>query len=66
MAQDVEDRFIRFGIPVIAYSDPHRQYISASLAEEGDVLCVGSMLRQQDKLTENMKKVRLAVSKRKI
>ena len=138
VAQDIEYRFIRFGIPVIAYSDPHMQYISASLTEPGDViivishsgsnqdilgaielakpcgatviaitshlrsplshdahitLCgmarevnyrseamasrlmhmalvdvlyVGAMLRQQDKITANMKKVRQAVSKRKV
>ncbi len=35
---DIETRFIRFGIPVQAYSDAHQQCTSASFLKEGDVV----------------------------
>jgi DNA-binding MurR/RpiR family transcriptional regulator len=38
VAMDIEHRFMRFGIPVFAYADPHMQYSSASLLTGGDVV----------------------------
>lgn len=138
IASDIEHRFMRFGISVRAYSDPHLQIASATLLEPGDVviavshtganrdildavkvansnhvttiaitsymrsplsqmakialhgmgrevtyrseamasrmihlaivdvLYIGSLLRQQDKIIENMNKVRKAIAKRKM
>jgi len=138
IAFDIEHRFMRFGISVRSYSDPHLQIASATLLEPGDlviavshtganrdvldavkmaksnhvttiaitsymrsplsqaadialhgmgreityrseamasrlihlaivdVLYIGSLLRQQDKIIENMSKVRKAIAKRKI
>lgn len=138
IAADIEHRFMRFGISVRAYSDPHLQITSATLLQPGDVviavshtganrdvldavkaansnhvttiaitsymrsplsqlatialhgmgreinyrseamasrlihlaivdvLYVGSLLRQQDKIIENMNKVRQAIAKRKM
>jgi len=138
IASDIEHRFMRFGIPVRAYSDPHLQITSATLLQPGDiviavshtganrdildavkmansnhvttiaitsymrsplsqiatialhgmgreissrseamssrmihlaivdVLYIGSLLRQQDKIIENMKKVRKSIAKRKM
>jgi len=138
IASDIEHRFMRFGISVRAYSDPHLQIASATLLEPGDlviavshtganrdilaavetaksnhvptiaitsymrsplsqmadivlhgmgreincrseamasriihlaivdVLYIGSMMRQQDKIIENMTKVRKAIAKRKV
>ena len=138
IASDIEHRFMRFGISVRAYSDPHLQIASATLLQPGDlviaishtganrdvldavtmaksnhittiaitsyirsplsqladislhgmgrevnyrseamasrlihlaivdVLYIGSLLRQQDKIIENMNKVRKAIAKRKI
>ena len=40
VALDIEYRFIRFGIPVVSYSDAHMQYTSASLTKPGDVILV--------------------------
>lgn len=38
IAADIEHRFMRFGIPVRSYSDPHFQIASASLLQQGDVI----------------------------
>lgn len=38
VAQDIAHRFMRFGIDVHAYSDPHLQVASASLLDEDDVV----------------------------
>lgn len=38
VAEDIEHRFIRFGIPTTAYADPHMQLCSATLAEPNDVV----------------------------
>lgn len=38
VAADIEHRFIRFGIPVRAYADPHTQITSAALMQPGDVV----------------------------
>lgn len=38
IAADIEHRFMRFGIPVRAYSDPHMQLTSATLLKPGDVV----------------------------
>ena len=38
IAADIEHRFMRFGIPVQAYSDPHLQIASASLLQPQDVV----------------------------
>jgi len=137
-ASDIEHRFMRFGISVRAYADPHLQIASATLLEPGDlviavshtganrdileavklansnhvttiaitsyirsplsqlatialhgmgreinyrseamasrlihmaivdVLYVGSLMRQQDKMIDNMDKVRKAIAKRKM
>jgi RpiR family carbohydrate utilization transcriptional regulator len=138
IAADIEHRFMRFGISVRAYSDPHLQIASATLLQPGDlviavshtganrdvldavamaksnhvttiaitsyirsplsqiadialhgmgreityrseamasrlvhlaivdILYIGSLLRQQDKIIENMNKVRKSIAKRKI
>ncbi len=138
IASDIEHRFMRFGISVRAYSDPHLQIASATLLKPGDVviavshtganrdvldavamaksnnvttiaitsyirsplsqladislhgmgreinyrseamasrlihlaivdvLYIGSLLRQQDTIIENMNKVRMSIAKRKI
>jgi DNA-binding MurR/RpiR family transcriptional regulator len=138
IASDIEHRFMRFGISVRSYSDPHLQIASATLLQPGDlviavshtganrdildavtmansnqvttiaitsyirsplsqiatialhgmgreityrseamasrlvhlaivdVLYIGSLLRQQDKIIENMNKVRKAIAKRKM
>jgi len=138
IASDIEHRFMRFGISVRSYSDPHLQIASATLLQPGDlviavshtganrdvleavemaksnqvttiaitsylrsplsqavdialhgmgrevtyrseamasrmihlaivdVLYIGSLLRQQNKIIENMKRVRKSIAKRKI
>lgn len=38
VAADIEYRFMRLGIPVRAYDDPHMQMISAALMQTGDVV----------------------------
>jgi len=38
VALDIESRFIRFGIPVAAYSDPHMQLSASVLLKPGDVI----------------------------
>lgn len=38
VCRDIETRFLRFGIPVQAYSDAHQQVTSASLLTEEDVV----------------------------
>jgi DNA-binding MurR/RpiR family transcriptional regulator len=38
IAADIEHRFMRFGIPVRSYCDPHFQIASASLLQQGDVI----------------------------
>jgi RpiR family carbohydrate utilization transcriptional regulator len=38
IAADIEHRFMRFGIPVRAYADPHMQMSSASLLQPSDVV----------------------------
>lgn len=38
IASDIEHRFMRFGIPVRSYSDPHAQITSAALAIPGTVV----------------------------
>ncbi|AKU11171.1 transcriptional regulator, RpiR family [Azoarcus sp. CIB] len=38
VASDAQHKFFRFGIPSVAYSDPHTQGMAATLLEEGDVV----------------------------
>ena len=38
VATDAQHKFFRFGIPAVAYSDPHTQGMAATLLEEGDVV----------------------------
>ncbi|NMG76902.1 transcriptional regulator HexR [Aromatoleum diolicum] len=38
VAADAQHKFFRFGIPAVAYSDPHIQGMAATLLEEGDVV----------------------------
>ncbi len=38
IANDIEHRFMRLGIPVRAYSDPHMQISSSALMESGDLV----------------------------
>lgn len=38
VAMDAQHKFFRFGIPSVAYSDPHTQGMAAALLEEGDVV----------------------------
>ncbi len=38
IAHDVVHRFMRFGIPIMAYSDPHMHIASAALLKPGDVV----------------------------
>ncbi|HWR42924.1 MurR/RpiR family transcriptional regulator [Sporomusa sp.] len=38
IAADIEHRFMRFGIPVRAYADPHMQMTSAALLKPSDVV----------------------------
>lgn len=38
IARDIEHRFMRFGIQIHAYTDPHMQIASASLLKENDVV----------------------------
>ncbi|MBD5802974.1 putative HTH-type transcriptional regulator YbbH [Azoarcus sp. Aa7] len=38
VATDAQHKFFRFGIPCVAYSDPHTQGMAATLLEEGDVV----------------------------
>lgn len=38
IAADVEHRFMRFGVPIRAYSDPHMQVASAALLKKGDLV----------------------------
>ncbi|MCC4117700.1 transcriptional regulator HexR [Aromatoleum toluclasticum] len=38
VATDAQHKFFRFGIPSVAYSDPHTQGMAATLLEEGDVV----------------------------
>lgn len=38
VCRDIETRFLRFGIPVQAFSDAHQQITSAALMQDGDVV----------------------------
>lgn len=38
VATDAQHKFFRFGIPSVAYADPHTQGMAATLLEEGDVV----------------------------
>jgi RpiR family transcriptional regulator, carbohydrate utilization regulator len=38
VAADAQHKFFRFGIPAVAYSDPHTQGMAATLLEAGDVV----------------------------
>lgn len=38
IANDIEHRFMRLGIPIRAYADPHMQISSAALMQSGDVV----------------------------
>lgn len=38
VAADIEHRFMRFGVPIHAFADPHMQISSAALLEPGDVV----------------------------
>jgi RpiR family carbohydrate utilization transcriptional regulator len=38
VAADIEHRFLRFGIPIHAFADPHMQISSAALLEPGDIV----------------------------
>ena len=38
VAVDAQHKFFRFGIPSVAYSDPHTQGMAATLLQEGDVV----------------------------
>lgn len=38
VASDAQHKFFRFGIPSVAYSDPHTQGMAATLLEPGDVV----------------------------
>jgi RpiR family carbohydrate utilization transcriptional regulator len=38
VAADAQHKFFRFGIPAVAYSDPHIQGMAATLLEAGDVV----------------------------
>ena len=38
VAQDAPHKFFRFGIPSVAYSDPHTQGMAATLLQTGDVV----------------------------
>jgi RpiR family carbohydrate utilization transcriptional regulator len=38
VAADAQHKFFRFGIPAVAYSDPHTQGMAATLLREGDVV----------------------------
>ena len=38
VAQDAQHKFFRFGIPSVAYSDPHTQGMAATLLQAGDVV----------------------------
>ena len=42
IAADIEHRFMRFGVPVRSYADPHMQIISAALLTPGDVVIIVS------------------------
>jgi hypothetical protein len=54
IASDIEHRFIRFGIPVKAFSDFHMQLSSASLLEN------------HEKFTRNLNKLRTAIANRRM
>jgi len=38
VADDAQHKFFRFGIPAVAYNDPHVQGMAATLLQEGDVV----------------------------
>ena len=38
VARDAQHKFFRFGIPAVAYSDPHTQGMAATLLQPGDVV----------------------------
>lgn len=38
VAHDAQHKFFRFGIPAVAYSDPHTQGMAATLLQPGDVV----------------------------
>ena len=38
VATDAQHKFFRFGIPAVAYADPHTQGMAATLLEDGDVV----------------------------
>ncbi|WP_196594264.1 MurR/RpiR family transcriptional regulator [Pectinatus sottacetonis] len=55
ICKDIETRFIRFGIPVQAYSDSHQQFTSASLLNKNDVIIAVSHTGSSTELLESVK-----------
>lgn len=55
IANDIEHRFMRFGIPVRAYADSHMQISSAALLEPGDVVIAVSHTGSNRDLLDSVK-----------
>ncbi len=55
ICRDIETRFIRFGIPVQAYSDSHQQFTSASLLSKDDVVIAVSHTGASIELLESVR-----------
>jgi DNA-binding MurR/RpiR family transcriptional regulator len=54
IAADVQHKFMRFGIPVFAFSDTHMQISSAALLREGDVVIAISHSGSNKDLIESL------------
>lgn len=63
VCRDIETRFIRFGIPVQAYSDSHQQFTSASLLTKKDAAIAISHTGESTDLLETVKLARTSGAK---
>lgn len=52
VAEDIQRRFFRLGIPTVAYSDPHVYFVSALSLSEGDAVVIVSSSGQTKDILE--------------
>ncbi len=63
IANDIEHRFMRFGVPVRAYADPHMQISSAALLEAEDVVIAISHTGSNRDLLDSVKMAKASGAK---
>ncbi|WP_018151108.1 transcriptional regulator HexR [Leeia oryzae] len=59
IAQDAQHKFFRYGVPTVAYSDPHVHRMAAAVLSEGDVVVVVSA---SGRSTDILHSVQMALS----